>query len=224
GRARRRRARRRRPSRARGRARLRRPDRLHPRYRRRDAAELEHRARALEPRGARARPCRAHRGGASRRQVRGSRRRETRRGVGRSASHRDDARCHPRRTLGTRGARAGARRGGRAARSEARVNLTPFGILALVAAALLGVVGTWIDALGAFPWWRLAVTCLVVGLAFEFVAVRGRRVSARWRSAARLFLGRAETLELELAGEPRRSLMLRTLPVLPDGIEPADPF
>lgn len=104
------------------------------------------------------------------------------------------------------------------------MNLTPFGILALVAAALLGVVGTWSDALGAFPWWRLAVTCLVVGLAFEFVAVRGRRVSARWRSAARLFLGRAETLELELAGEPRRSLMLRTLPVLPDGIEPADPF
>lgn len=102
------------------------------------------------------------------------------------------------------------------------MNLTPLGILALVAAALLGVVGTWSDALGTFPWWRLVVVWLVVGLTFEFLAVRGHRVHARWRSAGRLFLGRPETLELELGGEPGRRLTLRALPVLPDGISPAD--
>jgi len=102
------------------------------------------------------------------------------------------------------------------------VNLTPLGIVALVAAALLGVVGTWSDALGSFPWWRLAVASLVVGLALEFVTVRGLRVDARWREAARLFLGRAETLELELRGETRRKLSLRALPVLPHGLVLAD--
>ncbi len=102
------------------------------------------------------------------------------------------------------------------------MNLTPFGVLALVAAALLGVVGTWSGVLGAFPWWRLVVTLLVAGLVVELVAVRGRGVSARWRSAERLFLGRNQTLELELGGESRCRLALRVLPVLPEGIARAD--
>lgn len=102
------------------------------------------------------------------------------------------------------------------------MNLTPLGIVALVASALLGVVGTWSDALGSFPWWRIAVASLVVGLALEFVMVRGLRVDARWRAAARLFLGRVETLELELRGEARRRVSLLALPVLPLGLASAE--
>jgi uncharacterized protein (DUF58 family) len=101
------------------------------------------------------------------------------------------------------------------------VNLTPFAVVALVAAALLGIVGTWSDALGEFPWWRLVVALLVIGLIYEFLAVRSRTVAAAWRSAGRLFLGRVETLELELGNLSARALTLRTLPVLPGGVAEA---
>src|SRR5690606_30970339 len=113
--------------------------------------------------------------------------------------------------------RANSRRGRGAAGSRIGVNLTPLVIVALVASALLGVVGTWSDALGSFPWWRIAVASLVVGLALAFVMARGLRVDARWRAAARLFLGRAETRELELRGEARGRVSLLALPVLPLG-------
>src|SRR5690606_19903828 len=66
------------------------------------------------------------------------------------------------------------------------------------------------------------VVSLVVGLAFEFTAVRGRAVSAAWRSAERLFLGRVETLELELRDGSRRALRLRTPPLLPSGLTEAE--
>jgi len=98
------------------------------------------------------------------------------------------------------------------------VNLTPLAVVALVAAALLGVAGTWSESVGAFPWWRLVVVLLVAGLTYEFVAVRRRDVSAAWRAAERLFLGRVETLELELGNPSARTLTLRTLPLLPAGI------
>jgi uncharacterized protein (DUF58 family) len=111
------------------------------------------------------------------------------------------------------------------------VNLTPLAVIALVVAALLGIVGTWSDAFGGVPWWRLVVALLVAGLAFEFLTVRGRGISAAWRSAERLFLGRAETVELELGNRSSRRLTMRTLPILPHGIvdagtrdgEPDDP-
>jgi len=67
------------------------------------------------------------------------------------------------------------------------MNLTPLAVLGLISAALLGVIGTWSDVLGRLPWWRLVVAALVVGLAYEFIAVRARRVSARWAAAERLF-------------------------------------
>jgi uncharacterized protein (DUF58 family) len=98
------------------------------------------------------------------------------------------------------------------------VNLTPFAVIALVAAALLGVVGTWSRVLGTFPWWRLVVALLVLGLLYELIAVRTRGVTARWRSAEQLFLGRAETVALELRNTSGRPMTLHTLPVLPDGI------
>lgn len=99
------------------------------------------------------------------------------------------------------------------------MNLTAFGILALIAAALLGIVGTWSTALGAFPWWRMVVVLLVVGLGVEFIVTRHQYVRARWRGGERLFLGRAETLELELSAPRARTLTVRTLPVLPEGID-----
>jgi len=102
------------------------------------------------------------------------------------------------------------------------VNLTPLAVVALVAAALLGVAGTWSESLGEFPWWRLVVALLVAGLTYEFAAVRRRGVSAGWCSAERLFLGRVEPIELELGNRSRRALTLRTLPVLPDGVVEAD--
>lgn len=102
------------------------------------------------------------------------------------------------------------------------MNLTPAAIIGLVAAALLGVAGTWSDAVGEFPWWRLVVALLVIGLVFEFLAVRERRVSARWRTAERLFLGRIETLRLELTNESPYRLAVQTVPVLPEGLVEAD--
>ena len=102
------------------------------------------------------------------------------------------------------------------------MNLTPLAIVALVAAALLGVAGTWSDSVGEFPWWRLVVVLLIAGLTYEFAAIRGRGISAAWRSAGRLFLGRVETLELELGNLSSRALTLRTLPLLPDGVVEAD--
>lgn len=110
------------------------------------------------------------------------------------------------------------------------MNLTPFGILALVAAALLGIVGTWSVSLGTFPWWRLVVASLVVGLTVEFLVVRRSSIAARWLAAERLFLGRAATLALELRNGSARPVTLRALPLAPDAIvrtdEPAvaDPF
>lgn len=101
------------------------------------------------------------------------------------------------------------------------MNLTPLAVVALIAAALLGIAGTWSDALGTFPWWRLIVALLAAGLALEFLAVRRHPVGAAWQDARRLFLGRAETLELELRSESGRALEVRTWPVLPRGIDEA---
>lgn len=102
------------------------------------------------------------------------------------------------------------------------MSLTPLAVIALVSATLLGVASTWSDVLGEFPWWRLVVGALVLGLTVEFLTVRKRAVSASWRSAERLFLGRVDSLELELGNPSRRALTLRTLPLLPDGIADAD--
>lgn len=102
------------------------------------------------------------------------------------------------------------------------MNLTPLAVIVLVAAALLGVAGTWSARVALFPWWRLVVVLLVAGLSYEFVAVRRRGISATWRSARRLFLGRAETIELDLGNPSSRPLTLRTLPVLPPGIVEAE--
>lgn len=89
----------------------------------------------------------------------------------------------------------------------------------LIGAALLGIVGTWSDVLGSFPWWRLVVVLLVIGLVVEFIVTRQRGVRARWRDAERLFLGRPVALELELSAAQARALTVRTLPVLPNGID-----
>src|SRR5690606_534267 len=81
---------------------------------------------------------------------------------------------------------------------------------------------TWSDPFGTFPWWRVVVALLVAGLGFEFVMVRRRTVRARWKGAERLFLGRVEPLELELRADAGRMLTVRTLPVLPEGIDETD--
>src|SRR5690606_19529395 len=110
------------------------------------------------------------------------------------------------------------RRRRRSPGSRFLVNLTPFAVIAVVAAALLGVAATWSARFAAFPWWRVVVVFLVAGLLYEFMTVRRRNVSAAWRSADRLFLGRVETIELELRNPSPRRLTPRTLPVLPAGI------
>ena len=102
------------------------------------------------------------------------------------------------------------------------MSLTPPAIVALVFAALLGIAGEWSGALGAFPWWRLAVALLVIGVIAEFLLVRRRPLSARWHGADRLFLGRSETLELELDNPSAPSLTAQFAPVLPDALAPAD--
>jgi uncharacterized protein (DUF58 family) len=99
------------------------------------------------------------------------------------------------------------------------MNLTSRGIVLLVAAALLGVVGQWSDSVGAFPWWRLAVALLAIGLLYELVIVRRTALAAHWRGPKRLLLGRLETIELEIRNDTQRALDTQVAPVLPPALD-----
>lgn len=98
------------------------------------------------------------------------------------------------------------------------MSLTPLGTVLVLGALLLGAVGQWSEALGAVPWWRVAVAALVLGLAYELIATRRASLGARWASAERLYLGRLERLTLEIESRSARPLALRLAPVWPTGI------
>lgn len=102
------------------------------------------------------------------------------------------------------------------------MNLTAFGVVALVAAALLGIAGQWSPAVGVVPWWRLVVGALVIGLLIELAAARRHRLSARWLDADRLYLGRSQALEVELRDESGRASTVQMFPSVPGALDPAD--
>jgi uncharacterized protein (DUF58 family) len=98
------------------------------------------------------------------------------------------------------------------------VSLTPIAVLVLALAAAVGIVAQWSDSLLTDLWWRSVIVLVVVGLAYELCVTRGLRVAARWTSGARLYLGRDETLALELENSTRRNLTIEVAPVWPEGI------
>ncbi|MBN1240515.1 MAG: DUF58 domain-containing protein [Gammaproteobacteria bacterium] len=100
------------------------------------------------------------------------------------------------------------------------MNLTSRGIGLVMAAALLGALGQWSAALGSFPWWRLAVALIALGLLYELLMARRVAVAARWRAAKHLLLGRPDTLRLEIANGSHRALRVQAAPTLPDALAP----
>jgi uncharacterized protein (DUF58 family) len=96
------------------------------------------------------------------------------------------------------------------------VNLTPGALVALAAAALLGILAQWSDSLLATFAWRALVALVVVGLAYELYVTRRLSIGAAWAGRPRLYLGRAEQLGIELTNRTRRKLALAFVPVFPD--------
>jgi uncharacterized protein (DUF58 family) len=101
------------------------------------------------------------------------------------------------------------------------VNLSPLAVVIVGAAVLLGILGQWSEAFGAFLLWRAVVGVLVLALAYEFVVVRRVRTEARLAGGERLYLGRTETLTLEFENAAPRPLTIRFSPVLPVGLSGA---
>jgi uncharacterized protein (DUF58 family) len=96
--------------------------------------------------------------------------------------------------------------------------LTPAAIAVLALAAAIGIVAQWSDSLLADLWWRATVALVAMGLAYELYVTRRLHVGARWTSGAPLYLGRSETLDLELDNRTRRDLTIEVAPVWPEGI------
>src|SRR4029077_11683768 len=113
-----------------------------------------------------------------------------------------------------------ARQDPRGRRRAARrvVSLTPFALVALVLAALVGVVAQWSGSLLAELWWRAVVALGAVGAAHELYVTRRLAVGASWAQRAALYLGRTATLDLKVANHSRRSLEVELAPAWPDGL------
>jgi uncharacterized protein (DUF58 family) len=101
------------------------------------------------------------------------------------------------------------------------VNLTPLAVVIVGAAVLVGILGQWSEAAGAFLLWRAVVGVLVLALAYEFVFARRVRVEARLSGGERLYLGRSEMLTLEFVNGAARPLTIRFVPVFPEGLSGA---
>jgi uncharacterized protein (DUF58 family) len=98
------------------------------------------------------------------------------------------------------------------------VSLTPFAVVALVLAALVGIAAQWSGSLLAELWWRAVVALVALGLAYELYVTRRLAVAATWAQRASLYLGRTATLDLTLANRSRRPIVLELAPVWPDGL------
>ena len=98
------------------------------------------------------------------------------------------------------------------------MNLTPTAVIALAVAALVGI---WRN--GAMRWaqrslWRAIVALVALGLAYELFVTRRLIVAARWSGAPRLYLGRSESLRLEIDNGSLRDIELEFAPVWPAGL------
>jgi uncharacterized protein (DUF58 family) len=98
------------------------------------------------------------------------------------------------------------------------VSLTRVAIVMLALAAAVGIVAQWSGSLLADVWWRAAVALVAAGLAYELYVTRGLLVVARWTRDSPLYLGRGETLDLELENGTRRDLTIEVAPAWPAGI------
>ena len=98
------------------------------------------------------------------------------------------------------------------------MSLTPFAVVALVLAALVGIAAQWSGSLLAELWWRAVVALVALGLAYELYVTRRLAVAATWAQRASLYLGRTATLDLTLANRSRRPIVLELAPVWPDGL------
>jgi uncharacterized protein (DUF58 family) len=98
------------------------------------------------------------------------------------------------------------------------VNLTPLAIVALAAAALVGVLAQWSDSLLADLYWRAVLALMAVGLAYELYVVRRLALAARWAERPPLYLGRHEALELALDNSSRRHVTVQFAPAWPDAL------
>ena len=98
------------------------------------------------------------------------------------------------------------------------MSLTPFAVVALVLAALVGIAAQWSGSLLAELWWRAVVALVALGLAYELYVTRRLAVAASWAQRASLYLGRTATLDLTLANRSRRPIVLELAPVWPDGL------
>lgn len=98
------------------------------------------------------------------------------------------------------------------------MSLTPFALVALVLAALVGIAAQWSGSLLADLWWRAVVALVVIGLAYELYVTRRLAVAASWAQRAALYLGRTATLDLQLANRSRRPLVVEVAPVWPEGL------
>ena len=98
------------------------------------------------------------------------------------------------------------------------MSLTPFAIVVLVLAALVGIAAQWSGSLLAELWWRAAVALVALGLAYELYVTRRIAVAASWAQRATLYLGRIATLHLTLANRSRRPLAIELAPAWPEGL------
>ncbi len=98
------------------------------------------------------------------------------------------------------------------------MSLTPISLVITAAVALLAILGNW--ATFPFPLWRFAAALWLLGLAYEWIVVRGTRLDARGPAGPdRLYLGRRERIDLELSGGGTRSVGIEYSPSLPPGID-----
>ncbi len=98
------------------------------------------------------------------------------------------------------------------------MSLAPSTIVALALAALVGVVSVWTDSLLAAFVWRAVVALVASGLAYELYVTRRLRLSADWLAGQHLYLGRPESLALEIGNATPRELTLDMAAVPPPGL------
>lgn len=96
-------------------------------------------------------------------------------------------------------------------------SLCPRSIAFAAVVALLGIVGAWLEPVGAGAW-KLACAMLAVGLIVEWVAVSRRRPQVRLARPVALKLGVPASVSLAFANPGRRERKLEYVPALPRGL------
>ena len=97
------------------------------------------------------------------------------------------------------------------------MSFTPLGMAFAALLALAGIAHQWGDST-AFPWWRLGIVALLLGLAWEWWRVR--RCALRTSlTASPLRLGRLAELMLTFENDTRRSLAIEFAPQPPPSFD-----